>query len=273
MNRTAHHPLLAGSLALCSGFVDVVCLVRYGVFAALQTGNVVHIGIALGSERDPELLLATLAYCFAVLASHFCAVVAFCAVAEGCSRPLLVAAPTLGLLTASGGAIDGWTDGGCKWAACCVAASFGAMNFSTSPNTVLEGRLFTMVSLATGNLQAMPARHPPHDRHHLRQPSCTWTPPQKSAKMLYKAARGHAFSEADLLGAQVAAAVVGGTFVGAALGGAAYAARPSDLPFMLIPAGLAQYVTLLWHDQILRPQASKVANAALVEPLRGSQGV
>ena len=91
--------------------------------------------------------------------------------------------------------------------------------------------------------------------------------------MLYKAARGHAFSEADLLGAQVAAAVVGGTFVGAALGGAAYAARPSDLPFMLIPVGLAQYVTLLWHDQILRPQASKVANAALVEPLRGSQGV
>ena len=147
MPATLHKPILAGALAACSGFVDVVCLTRYAAFAALQTGNIVHIGIALATSRDAQLV-STLAFCFAVLASHFCAVIAFCAIAEACSRPVLVAAPMLGLLTAAGGVIDGLSDGGCKWAACCVAASFGAMNFSTSPVTVLEGWLFSKAHIA-----------------------------------------------------------------------------------------------------------------------------
>ena len=152
-NTMLSHAYLAGSLAILSGYCDVLCLLRFRCFAALQTGNIVHIGIALSRwyDDDGKTLMATLLFNGAVLASHMAAVFGFCAIADRMRRPVQVAAPLLGALTLVGGLVDGFT--GNQWAACFLAASFGAMNFASSPNTPLEGRLFTMTSLATGNLQ------------------------------------------------------------------------------------------------------------------------
>jgi uncharacterized membrane protein YoaK (UPF0700 family) len=237
-------PLLALCLSWLSGLVDVVCLTRFHGFAALQTGNMVHIGIELAHVDGPNKL-AAIGTSLAGLFSNFAGVFTFCAVAEFCSRPVLVAAPVLGMLTASAGLLDAFATGGCSWAICAVAASFGAMNFCTSPNTPLEGRLFTMVSLATGNLQ-------------------------KSAKMLYKVARGHKISDPDALAAQIAAMVVLGTLFGAISGGVALAYEV-NVPLMRLPAGAGQCAVLLWHDHLLRPRFNQ-PSAALLEPLTDAGG-
>lgn len=238
------HAYLAGSLAILSGYCDVICLLRFRCFAALMTGNIVHIGIAISNWRDTEELMATLMFNGAVLASHAMAVFLFCAIADCVSRPVQLAAPLLGCLTLVGGLVDGFT--GNRWAACCLAASFGAMNFITSPNTVLEGRLLTMVSLATGNLQ-------------------------KSCKMLYKKLSGHSFSHVEVTETQIALSVVGGTFIGAVLGGFAFAYTPLvSTPYLFVPLALAQTIVLLMHDRLLRPSNSKLSPAmssALSEPL------
>lgn len=229
---------LAGSLAAVSGFADVVCLVRFGAFAALQTGNIVHIGtsLALYDGRLSELMRA-LSFSTAVLASHFAAVFAFCMLCDHHSRPVLVAAPLVGLLSLLGGLADGLADGW-KWGACFVAASFGAMNFLTSPNTVLDGRLATMVTLATGNLQ-------------------------KCAKMLYTA-YAHGLSEQEGQATRVAGAVVLGTLIGATAGGVALAYASTLIAFMFIPVGICQCLLLGIHDRLLRP----IQNSTLTEPLR-----
>ena len=65
-----------------------------------------------------------------------------------------------------------------------------------APNTVLDGKLFTMVTLATGNLQ-------------------------KCAKMLYYYCSGHGLSEHDLQATRIASAVVIGTICGVVIGGLA----------------------------------------------------
>ena len=208
--------MLAGSLSLLSGFADVACLSRFHSFAAMQTGNMVQIGVAI-AIFDGNTLAAELTFRLAVLSSHFFAVFFFCMLAAHTTRPVLIAAPAVGLLTASAGLLDGLIDGECKWSACLVSASFGAMNFMSSPNTVLEGKLFTMVSLATGNLQ-------------------------KCARMTYAAMAGATFSAHETQAMQIASAVVVGTFLGAVLGGVALAYGPVDIAFMFVPVGAGQPV-------------------------------
>ena len=215
-----------------------MCLVRFRAFAALQTGNIVHIGTSLAIYNgDLSELMRALAFSAAVLASHFGAVFAFCMLVDHTARPVVVAAPLVGLLSALGGLIDGFLADGWKWAACFVAASFGAMNFLTSPNTVLDGRLSTMVTLATGNLQ-------------------------KCAKMLYKAI-AHGLDEQEGQATCVAGAVVLGTFAGAAVGGVALACASTHIAFALVPVGIGQCLLLWIHDRLLRP----IQNTALLEPL------
>ena len=164
---------LAFSFALVSGFVDVICLVRFQAFAGLQTGNMVHIGTTIATfEYDAKPfgeLFVALAFNLAVLFAHFMGVFAFCFVADKCKGgdrqwcgPIIVSAPLIGLLTALGGLLDGFAildEDFSRWAICPVAASFGAMNFASSPNTVLDGKMFTMVTLATSLC------HPPAASH------------------------------------------------------------------------------------------------------------
>ena len=252
---------LAFSFALVSGFVDVICLVRFQAFAGLQTGNMVHIGTTIATfEYDAKPfgeLFVALAFNLAVLFAHFMGVFAFCFVADKCKGgdrqwcgPIIVSAPLIGLLTALGGLLDGFAildEDFSRWAICPVAASFGAMNFASSPNTVLDGKMFTMVTLATGNLQ-------------------------KCAKMLYYYCSGHGLSEHDLQATRIASAVVIGTICGAVIGGLAWSQvlvyGPSSLSLMLVPAGAAQWLVLLAHDKLLRP----VSNKMLTEPLKPKRG-
>lgn len=231
---------IAFALASLSGFVDVICLMLFSSFAALQTGNMVHIGIALAKFTNFAALAESVTYNLAVLASHFCAVYLFCALIDRCPRPLLVGAPVLGFFTATAGIMHHLTDGS-KWSACFVSASFGAMNFSTSPNTPLEGKLFTMVSLATGNLQ-------------------------KCAKMCYRASAGYTFTPQERLTTQIASAVVIGTLLGALVGGISCTYDVAQKDDLLIFAGIWQCAVLLLHDWILRPHLA-TGSAALLEPL------
>jgi hypothetical protein len=93
---------------------------------------------------------------------------------------------------------------------------------------------------------------------------------QKSAKMLYKVARGHKISDPDALAAQIAAMVVLGTLFGAISGGVALAYEV-NVPLMLLPAGAGQCAVLLWHDHLLRPRFNQ-PSAALLEPLTDAGG-
>ena len=238
MNMSMKEPALATALACLSGFVDVVCLMRFHCFAALQTGNMVKMGMLL-ADTSVSTFVESAAFLTSLILANMLGVFALCWIADHCSKPLVVAAPILGALTVLAGLVDGLIIGGCKWAACLLSASFGAMNFASSPNTVLTGRLFTMVSLATGNLQ-------------------------KCTNMLYRFTKGQRLSKDELHSMSIAVGVVGGTLLGALLGGVVFACG-FRVEQMLCAAAVAQTTVLLLHDIVLRPQETRVP--ALAEPL------
>eukprot|EP00965_Chrysotila_dentata_P218914 6190840-Pleurochrysis_carterae.AAC.3 len=255
--------LLASALGLIAGFVDVICIVRYAAFAGLQTGNLVFIGRCLydalaNIRQDPTIydpdpkdtLASSVGFHLAMLFSNFLGCVGFCILADCTKYPVLLAAPLVGLLSCLGGVID-TTLGGCKWAACFVSASLGAMNFISSPNTPIAGKLFAMTALSTGNLQ-------------------------KCAKMFWKAVTCHSFTPADIQATWIATGVVFATVFGAVLGGLALFSHPFDktdtFPWLLVPVGAAQCAVILWHDYLLRPTPPKPTEQ-LTEPLSTVNGV
>uniref|UniRef100_A0A7S3TGR4 Uncharacterized protein n=1 Tax=Emiliania huxleyi TaxID=2903 RepID=A0A7S3TGR4_EMIHU len=75
----------------------------------------------------------------------------FCALAHVTRWPVRVGSLLLAALTAAAAVLDLLFES--RWAACPVSASLGAMNFVSSPNTLLEGKVFMMTTLTTGNLQ------------------------------------------------------------------------------------------------------------------------
>jgi len=228
---------LAASLSFFSGFVDVLTLVLFGEFAALQSGNMVFIGRLIFELTQPHEAATweEIAHHVAALLSNFSGVVLFCAIHKYCRRPVLVAAPILPVLTASAGAFN-LASGGAKWGewgACFAAASMGALNFISSPNSDLSGKLFAMTSLATGNLQ-------------------------KSAKMFFKWVTCHEFTPAEKQQTLTAVSTVFCTILGAALGGFAMFLKPfgpedyHDSWYLIIAAPF-QLLILLYHNCIMEP--------------------
>jgi len=199
-------------------------------FAALQTGNVAvskgegHVWEEIGEHA-------------AVLFSNFAGVVLFCAITYACKqacckRPLLLIAFVICGLTAGGAAMDMALHGN-SWAACLVSASFGAMNFMSSPNSDLGGKLFAMTSLTTGNLQ-------------------------KLAKMFFRCMIGNEFTPQDKQATYTALTTVLATMIGALLGGLALYAQPFGTDekesVWLVLVAILQLWTVIYHDVVLRPQ-------------------
>eukprot|EP00928_Gymnodinium_smaydae_P076692 TRINITY_DN59757_c0_g1_i2.p1 TRINITY_DN59757_c0_g1~~TRINITY_DN59757_c0_g1_i2.p1 ORF type:complete len:266 (+),score=20.80 TRINITY_DN59757_c0_g1_i2:63-860(+) len=229
--------LLAASLSFLSGFVDVITLIRFGEFAALQTGNMVFIGRSLSqlSQQHEPIDVRDIGDHVATLFSNFSGVFLFCAIQRLCKRPVLVAAPILACLTLAGGLVDLLSYGAepGKWGACLIAASMGATNFVSSPNSDLGGKLFAMTSLATGNLQ-------------------------KSAKMFFKLASCQDISVQEKQETYTAVSTVLATVGGAAAGGLALSlshSRANDYTssWYFLIVGPLQCAILVHHDYLLRP--------------------
>ncbi|CAK0884904.1 unnamed protein product, partial [Prorocentrum cordatum] len=230
---------LALGLSLIAGFVDVITLVRYGEFAALQTGNMIFIGrlvseFASSEKRDSNEIWKDIGEHAANLFSNFGGVFLFCLIAKLSRWPVRIAALLLPMLMAGGALIDLLTPQGNKWACCLVAASMGAMNFISSPNSDLKGKLFAMTALATGNLQ-------------------------KCAKMFFKLVSGHRFTSAELQQTCNAVTTVVGTMTGAALAGVAlsqytFGDEEHYKAWYLVIAAPVQFVIVCYHDCLLRPE-------------------
>ncbi|CAJ1379485.1 unnamed protein product [Effrenium voratum] len=228
--------LLVLGFSLTAGFIDLVTLVRFSQFAAMQTGNMIMIGRDLYRLTLPNMsrdeLLTSIAFHVATLVSHFAGVVLFCALAHWTRYPVRWAALLVGVLTASGALLDILSKGN-DWGVCLVAASMGAMNFIPSPNSGLSSKLFMMTAIATGNLQ-------------------------KCAKMFFKLISCQKFSDADREQTCRAATTVIATIVGAILGALALFAKPLDTTYgqsiyLLLMAPL-QSLVLFFHDFIFRPR-------------------
>ena len=150
---------LTTSLGLIGGYVDVICFVRFGVFAATMTGNLVFIGRSLlfffldCPRTDPDnrryLCVQTtkeeVAYGFMVIFSHLLGVFTM-VVLQRCVPPrraVPLAAPALAflvlwadLLPAAlwfSGAGEGPTAVAKQWSVCFVALALGATHYAASP--------------------------------------------------------------------------------------------------------------------------------------------
>jgi len=245
---------LVVALALISGFADVITWVRFESFAGLQTGNMIFIGEAIFVQSLPGAF-ATISYKLAMIASHFFGVFLFCALAHVTRWPVRVGSLLLAALTAAAAVLDLLFES--RWAACPVSASLGAMNFVSSPNTLLEGKVFMMTTLTTGNLQ-------------------------KCAKMLFYAVSDHGLNAEERAQTLYAAATILSTICGASLAGLALYASPfgtattSPSWWLLFVAG-AQCATLLYHDFLLKPKSESYPlehgrMSPLVEPLAADAG-
>jgi uncharacterized membrane protein YoaK (UPF0700 family) len=242
--------ILALGLSLIAGFVDVITLVRYGEFAALQTGNMVFIGRLVSeftakNRRDAAEIWKEIGEHAAVLFSNFGGVFLFCLIAKLSKYPVRIAAVLLPVLLAGGAAIDILSPEGNEWGCCLIAASMGAMNFISSPNSDMKGKLFAMTALATGNLQ-------------------------KCAKMFFKLVSGHRFTQAELQQTCNAVTTVLGTMTGAALAGVAlsqytFGDEEHYKAWYLVIAAPFQFAIVCYHDCLFRPDDAPPTEERLTE--------
>lgn len=260
-------------LGLTAGFVDVICLARYGAFAATQTGNLVFIGRSIASCLFFGGAFKQLLYSVTVLISNFSGALCIAAVDHFYpTKTASFAAPYLALLTLLGdltGSWDNvyrtirgelapaasphnpldsevdlhrWHEGELTgWSVCLVAASMGATHFLGSGAT--HSRLKAPTFAGTGHLH-------------------------KVAKALFSHTLGSTFTtEVNVQSMGVVLCIV----LGAVLGAAALRWNPlEDTPaggdaYLLVPVALVQYCVLRAHDELVPPPEGWPA--ALVEPL------
>ena len=101
--------LISCVLGVTAGFVDVICLARYGAFAATQTGNLVFIGRSIASCLFFSGPVRQLLYSVSVLVSNVTG--AFCISAVDHYHPgstARFAAPYLALCTLLGDVTGSW---------------------------------------------------------------------------------------------------------------------------------------------------------------------
>ena len=150
---------LTTALGLIGGYVDVICFVRFGVFAATMTGNLVFIGRSLlfffvdcpktDADSVRSLCLHSTeeeaAYRFTVLFSHLFGVFAM-VMMQRCVPPrraVSLAAPGLALLVILADLLPAalWYSGtgsaptsiAKQWSICFVALGLGATHYVASP--------------------------------------------------------------------------------------------------------------------------------------------
>ena len=166
--------VISSVLGVCGGYVDVICMVRYGVFAATMTGNLVFIGHSLFSVliicQFPDVSSSlcvddaalVLLYRLVVIACHLGGVFAMASLQR--QYPTCTAsraAPALALLTLTADVCPSilhaiWPDRAARetaeqWAVCLVAFSLGSTHYLGGPTS--EGsRLRAPPFASTGHM-------------------------------------------------------------------------------------------------------------------------
>ena len=255
--------LLCLTFAILTGYVNTITLIRYGVFAAGLTGNLIFVAMTVYRCQAPELHTHGCSsefwealFCFAIITSNLLGVCTVCAVFEWRSqRPLQFCAPVLAVLMVASDAVqevciqlrgvdDGVEEEASQWSICCIAFAMGGFNFLALP-AAPNARLKTVTHAATSHLQT-------------------------NAALLFRWLRGSSFSAAQRRSASRACLVVVGLTIGVVLGALALLCNPLGPPAdrWLFTVGAAlQLATLLAHPD--EPMLAAAA-AALKEPLHPS---
>ena len=149
---------LAAGLALLMGFCDVVTLIRFRVFAAMLTGNLLFVGERLGPPYD-EAELDGVVYRLAVCLSHLLGAFFYCMLRDRCTAraTLQILTPSLPALLLIGDLLSQHTVVG-RWGACGVAASLGATSFLGSPADPFANKASEQLTMASFDAAALTRR-------------------------------------------------------------------------------------------------------------------
>lgn len=270
---------LAATLALCAGFVDVLCVTRYGAFPATQTGNLIYIGaslhLLLASEhrlaaREEKVELESIGYRTAVFFASCAGAYAFCALEHAAPRRAAsVAAPLVGLLMLSADVIP-WLAServaystsqeeaaaypAARWCVVLVAFALGGVHFLCSPNA--DGsRLRTVTFAATGHVH-------------------------KLTKLVYKLLHRRPCAASEYEVGALSLVVVGCMLTGALAAAACMHLSERGDRWLLSPVAVVLFVVFSVHDRVLEPVGGSRAvappaawaPASLSEPLTAAEG-
>jgi uncharacterized membrane protein YoaK (UPF0700 family) len=141
----ARKVLLSFGLGLASGYVDVVCLERYGCFGAMQTGNSVYAGaqlVRLGWREGVFYAAVMLSSVVGVgLKEH--------AIERNPRLLGTVAAPVVFMCVCGSDALSALGLGS-RWLVCFISAAMGAQNTFTN-----QSQIGVNTTIITGSLQRL----------------------------------------------------------------------------------------------------------------------
>ena len=163
--------LLCVAFATLTGYVNTITLIRYGVFAAALTGNLIFVAMTVyrcnapghRAHGCPSEFWDAL-FCFAIIACNLLGVYAFCAACERWpDRTTSVLAPLLALLMCASDVVqetciqlhgleDGIEEELSQWSVCFIAFAMGGFNFISMP-AAPRSKLKIVTSAATAHLQ------------------------------------------------------------------------------------------------------------------------
>ena len=243
--------VIAGALATVAGFVDVLCVARYGAFPATQTGNIVFIGQAMHLMYLPhastEQNKIDILYRTAVLLASALGAYAFCVFENAVKRNAVsTAAPIIASLVFAADllpwlyedssvrkvfsepALDsqgGYPAG--KWCVLFVAFALGGVHYLCSPAS--DGsRLKAVTFAATGHVH-------------------------KLTKQAYKVTHSKQLKGSDKFNAAQSFIVIGGMVVGAFIAAFCMHMNERGDRWLLAPVALCLWLVLWMHDMYLDP--------------------
>ncbi|CAE7037163.1 unnamed protein product [Symbiodinium natans] len=225
--RWVKHTGLATLLAFVSGYTDVVSIVRYRAFAAMQTGNTIWLGRVIGDDLPDDWN-----------APFYYAAIPMCFVAGAVLHQLLekthfpnrgasIAAVPLASLMMVGEAVYFFTDydwgNVLRWTVVAIAPLFGVLASACS-----SGRLGTHTTMVTGHVLSL--------SNHV-------------TTLLLK----RSLPAQDRGKAVLSLCVILGTVLGALLG--SYFVHRYNVRYLLFPVPPLLYCLLWLHDHLAKPRA------------------
>ena len=283
---------ISSVLGLLAGYVDVICLVRYGAFAVTQTGNIIFIGSSLHAflfgecqrgidGQAPDALLRQgcaavaaqqVAFSVAVLVSNLAGAYTYCALHHRYPRSTAsCAAPFFALLTLAADAAGSLPDlfGG-------LGVPGWEVHQPSGPGHRRwhDGELTRWsVCLVAYSLGAVHFLSNTADGSRLKAPAFAATGHlQKIVKFCWNhgtLCKPLSDAQREAIGQSVGCVLM--MLLGAMIGGVAMHLNPfvdaddDGDTWLLVPAAIVQFAVLKWHDAKIPPPGGWPS--ALVEPL------
>jgi len=245
--------LISTLLAILGGYADVVCFIRFNVFPATQTGNVIYVGrnihhLLVDREHKKEWPdyeehelgeVQTLCYRVAVIAISAVGAYTYCRFEHAYPRwTATLAAPVLSLFVLFGSLMpllcganyEGPVNNDGRWSVLFVSYALGAVHFLCGP-TSDGSRLKAVTFAATGHLHKM-------------------------TKLLWKVnnkAAWETLKESERASVLQSTAIFFGMIFGAICGAFTY--HHTDI-WLFAPVSAMLFIALVLHDRCLDPPAS-----------------